>query len=263
MTKSHPEADKSLQKAGPSWPRVALITGAGRGIGAAIAKELHGRGLRVALLDRNATAVQDLASSLDANGDTAIALCADVDKIEQLEASVDEVTARWSAPDVLVNNAARTVSKSVWTIEIDEWDDLLATNLRSVLVLTRLCAPKMRERGWGRVVNLASLAGQQGGQVAGAHYAAAKAGVLVLTKIFARELAAHGVTVNAVAPAAVRTPVMDDLPREALDRAAQSIPVGRFGRPQEVATIVGYLASDDSGYVTGATFDVNGGAFMR
>jgi len=243
--------------------RVALVTGAARGIGEAIATDLHDRGFRVALLDRDGAAVQTVAHGLDPDGATAVALCADVDEPQQLETAVAAVATRWRSPDVLVNNAARTVSKSVWDIELDEWDGLMATNLRSVLILTRLCAPAMRDRGWGRVVNLASLAGQQGGQVAGAHYAAAKAGVLVLTKIFARELAASGVTVNAIAPAAVRTPVMDDLPADALDRAEKAIPVGRFGLPREVAATVGYLVHEDSGYVTGATVDINGGTFMR
>ena len=243
--------------------RVALVTGAARGIGAAIATELHRRGLRVALLDRDDTGARDLAKELDPDGGTAMVVGADVGDPRETEDAVRAVSSAWHSPDVLVNNAARTAPGSVWDVELDEWDTLMATNLRSVLVLTRLCAPSMRERGWGRVVNLASLAGQQGGLVAGPHYAAAKAGVLVLTKIFAQELAPHGVTVNAVAPAAVRTPVMDELPAEALRRVADRIPVGRFGRPEEVAALVGHLAGDDSGYITGATLDVNGGSFMR
>ncbi|MGI5229439.1 SDR family NAD(P)-dependent oxidoreductase [Actinoallomurus sp. CA-142502] len=247
----------------PSWARVALVTGAARGIGAAVAAELHGRAMRVVLLDRDGAAVRETAWALDSGTGTAMPICADVADVQELESAIQTIASRWHAPDILVNNAARTVPGSVWDVKIDEWDAIMATNLRSVLVMTRLCAEKMRERRWGRVINLASLAGQQGGQVAGVHYSAAKAGVLVLTKIFARELAAYGVTVNAVAPAAILTPVMGDLPQEALDRTAASIPVGRLGRPKEVAAIVAHLAGEDSGYITGATFDVNGGSFMR
>ena len=121
----------------------------------------------------------------------------------------------------------------------------------------------MRERGWGRIVNLASLAGQQGGAVAGAHYAASKAGIIVLTKIVAAELAPHGVTCNAIAPAAVRSPVMDGMPADRLEAVRSRIPVGRFGEPEEVAALAAFLVSHEAGYITGATYDVNGGLFMR
>jgi 3-oxoacyl-[acyl-carrier protein] reductase len=244
-------------------PRVALVTGAARGIGAAIAARLHRQGLRVALLDRDRDAIAATAITLDPTARAALPVHADIADPLQLTAAVRIVAERWRSPDVLVNNAARTVSRSIWDIELDEWDAVMVTNLRSVLILTRLCAPSMMERGWGRVINLASLAGQQGGQLAGAHYSAAKAGVLVLTKIFARELARHGVTVNAIAPASVWTPVLEALPPETLDRVAAGIPVGRPGRPDEVAALVGYLVGEDSGYITGSTIDINGGAFMR
>ncbi|MEW1550864.1 SDR family oxidoreductase [Streptomyces tsukubensis] len=244
--------------------RVALVTGAGRGIGAAIAERLHESGHRVALLDRDGDAVTGLSAVLDpAGAGTALPLRADVDDTDAVHAALRETAAAWQAPDILVNNAARTVPGSVWDIELAEWDAVLATNLRSVLTLTRLCAPAMRDRGWGRVVNLSSLAGQQGGTLAGAHYSAAKAGVLALTKVFARELAAHGVTVNAVAPAAVETPAVAGLGPAAVAEAARQIPVGRMGRPSEVAGLVAYLVSEEGGYVTGATFDINGGTHMR
>ncbi len=121
----------------------------------------------------------------------------------------------------------------------------------------------MRARQFGRIVNHASLAGQQGGVVAGAHYAASKAGIVVLTKISARELAGDGVTVNAIAPAAIATPIMAELPPEAIERARSSIPVGRSVEPEEVAALVAYLCSDDASYITGATFDIDGGLNMR
>jgi 3-oxoacyl-[acyl-carrier protein] reductase len=165
--------------------------------------------------------------------------------------------------DVMVNNAARTISRPFWEIGEDEWDDVLAVNLRGVFFGCQLAGQQMRERGRGRIINLASLAGQQGGTVAGAHYAASKAGIIVLTKIVAQELAPHGVTVNAIAPAAVRTPVMDELPADRLEAVRQRIPVGRFGEPGEVGALAAFLASDEAGYITGATLDVNGGLLMR
>ncbi|WP_028936186.1 SDR family oxidoreductase [Pseudonocardia spinosispora] len=243
--------------------RTAVVTGAGRGLGAAAAVELHRRGHRVALLDLDGESARRVADTLDPDGRTAIGIAVDVRDERAVQVACDEARDRLGEPDVLVNNAARTVSRSVWDIELDEWDDVLATNLRSVLVTTRRLAPGMRERGWGRIVNMASLAGQQGGLVAGAHYASSKAGILVLTKIFARELASTGVTVNAVAPAAIRGPVMDGMDPEQLDRALAAIPVGRFGTAEEVAGLVAYLCGEQAGYLTGTTVDVNGGLFMR
>lgn len=244
--------------------RVALVTGAGQGLGAAIAESLHEQGARVVLVDRASTA-ESVAASLDpdAEGSTAVALQCDVADEPAAADLVATVAERWHSPDILVNNAAVTVTGSVWDVDLDEWDQVMATNLRSQLSMTRLCASAMRERGWGRVVNLASLAGQAGGLVAGPHYAASKAGVLVLTKIFAKELAAHGVTVNAVAPAAVRTPVMDAMPESRVSEIAGSLPVGRVGRADEVAGLVAYLCGEAAGYITGSTMDINGGALMR
>lgn len=240
--------------------RSALVTGAAQGIGRAIAAVLHAAGADVYLLDLDEGRAEAAASELGAR---AHALAADVRSRAQVEAAVEQVRERHGALDILVNNAARTVNRSVWEIDAEEWDDVLAVNLRGVLFGCQVGGAAMRERGSGRIVNLASLAGQQGGLVAGAHYAASKAGIVVLTKIFARELAPFGVTVNAVAPAAIDGPVLRSLGAERVEGLAASIPVGRVGRPEEVAAAVAYLASDDAAFVTGATLDVNGGVFMR
>jgi 3-oxoacyl-[acyl-carrier protein] reductase len=164
--------------------------------------------------------------------------------------------------DILVNNAARTLFTPLFEIEPGEWDDVVATNLRGVFFGCQLAGPRMREQRWGRILNMASIAGQAGG-ASGAHYAASKAGIIVLTKIVAAELAPHGVTCNALAPAAVRTPVFDELPEERLEALRRRIPVGRFGEAGEVAELAAFLCSETAGYITGATFDANGGLLMR
>jgi 3-oxoacyl-[acyl-carrier protein] reductase len=236
--------------------RTAVVTGAAQGLGEAIARALYARGATVVVADSNVDGAERVAAEL---GDRAHAAYVDVRERASLAEALDAA----GAVDILVNNAARTVSRPLWEIEADEWDDVLAVNLRGVFFGCQLAGPRMRERGWGRIVNLASLAGQQGGAVAGAHYAASKAGIIVLTKIVAQELAPHGVTVNAVAPAAVRTPVMDELPPDRLEAVRQRIPVGRFGEAHEIGALVAFLCSDEAAYITGATLDANGGLFMR
>lgn len=236
--------------------RTAVVTGAAQGLGDAIARALHARGARVVLADVNVELAERTAASL---GEGARAVEVDVRERGSIERVLDGA----GRVDVMVNNAARTVSRSFWEIGADEWNDVLAVNLRGVFFGCQLAGERMREQGWGRILNLASLAGQQGGAVAGAHYAASKAGIVVLTKIVAGELAAHGVTCNAIAPAAIRTPVMDGLSAQRLEAVRQRIPVGRFGEPEEIGALAAFLASDDAGYITGATYDVNGGLFMR
>jgi 3-oxoacyl-[acyl-carrier protein] reductase len=252
-----------MAPADPAPPRTALVTGGAQGIGRACVEALLAMGHRVAILDRDRDAAAATAADLDAAGDRTLVLTADVRDTAQVEAALAELEAAWGTPEILVNNAARTQARPVLEIALDEWDDVLATNLRSCLLLCQRIGPKMREGGWGRIVNMASIAGQVGGVQSGAHYAASKAGMIVLTKILAKELAAGGVTVNAVAPAAIRTPVMDALGDEAIAGMEAAIPVGRVGTSEEVAAAVRYLCGEDAGFVTGATLDVNGGLLMR
>jgi 3-oxoacyl-[acyl-carrier protein] reductase len=243
--------------------RAAIVTGAGRGIGEAIARTLHAGGTTVVVADIDGDLAAATASSIDPAGDRAWPATLDVRDRVAFEAVFAATAARCGGVDILVNNAARTISRSLWEIEADEWDDVLAVNLRGVLFGCQIAGPHMEGRGWGRIVNLASIAGQQGGLVSGAHYAASKAGILVLTKIAARALAASGVTVNAIAPAAISGPIMDSLPEEVRAGMPAAVPVGRVGTPEEVAATAAFLVSDEAGFVTGATIDVNGGLFMR
>ncbi len=240
--------------------RTVFVTGAARGIGAAIARAFHAAGDNVVLADRN----QDVTATAAALGVRSLALSLDVEDEVAFRAAFDAGAAHFGGIDVMVNNAAQTIQRSVWDIPAAEWDQVMATNLRGAFFGCRIAGAFLRERGTGgRIVNLASIAGQRGGTASGAHYAASKAGIIVLTKIFAAELAPHGVTVNALAPAAIDGPLMAGLDEAVKTRLRGGIPVGRFGRDREVAAAALYLASDDAGFVTGTTIDINGGMLMR
>jgi len=241
--------------------RVAIVTGAARGLGEAIARRLHADGYRVAVANIDFEGAQRVAAQL---GDNARAFEHDVRELASWEQLLDDVRSKLGE-DVyaLANNAARTEFRSFFEIDLDEWDDVLATNLRGTYLGCRVVGAYLRERGSGRIVNLASDAGQKASGASGVHYAASKAAVVALTRRAATELAPHGVTANAVAPAAIDGPLARELPPERLATIVGSIPVGRLGRPEEVAALVSFLVSDDAGYITGATLDVNGGALMR
>ena len=233
---------------------IAIVTGAARGIGEAIARRLHADGYEVALTDVDVEGVEQVAEELGARA---------------FEHDVRELTS-WAAVlrqlddvHILVNNAARTEFRSFFEIDLDEWDDVLSTNLRGTYLGCRVLGARMRDRGAGRIVNLASDAAFAASGGSGVHYAASKAGVVAVTRRAANELAPHGVTVNAVAPAAIAGPLAREVLRDRLEEKLADIPVGRLGRPEEVAALVSFLASDDAGYLTGATLDINGGVLMR
>ena len=246
----------------PLHGRTAFVTGAARGLGRAIAQGLAQAGANVVLADID-PGVEAAAVALRHDGHAALALMLDVRSETAFAAAFEQACAAFGAIDVLVNNAARTPGGSLWDVSADEWDDVLAVNLRGSFFGCRIAGRHMRERGRGRIVNLASLAGQQASTASGVHYAASKAGILALTRAFALELAPQGVTVNAVAPSAIRGPLLDALAAARRDALLDATPLGRFGDPAEVAAAVVYLASDAAAFMTGATLDLNGGRLMR
>jgi 3-oxoacyl-[acyl-carrier protein] reductase len=242
--------------------RTAFVTGAARGLGRAIAEALLDEECAVAMADID-DGVVPAAEALARSGRRVLPLRLDVRDEASFRRAFAEAVQAFGHIEIMVNNAARTVVRSVWEIDADEWDDVLRVNLRGAFFGCRIAGEHMRGRRVGRIINMSSIAGQQGSAATGAHYACSKAAILALTKIFAHELAPHGVTVNALAPSAIEGPMLASLPAEAIAGLQRTVPLGRLGRPDDVTAAVIYLCSDASSFVTGATLDVNGGRFMR
>jgi 3-oxoacyl-[acyl-carrier protein] reductase len=244
--------------------QVALVTGAAHGFGTEIARALHRTGCRVALADIDGAAARRAAREIDAGGTTAVGLELDVRAAAHFDDARDELIRRWGTIEVLVNNAAVTLTTPTLEIPPDEFAAVLAVNAGGTFTGCQIFGRYFKARGYGRIVNVASLAGQNGGTATGAHYAASKGAILTLTRVFARELAAFGVTVNAVAPGPLDLPSVHRLvPAERLAALIEGIPVKTLGNAAFAADIVARLAARDAGYATGATWDVNGGLLMR
>ncbi|MCK9513926.1 MAG: SDR family oxidoreductase [Pigmentiphaga sp.] len=240
--------------------RVALVTGAGRGIGQAIAQELHRGGAKVVVTDLNLENALTVARGLDASEQTAIALRLDVREKHDFENALAEIMRRWDKIDIVVNNAGHAKRTPIDDITPEEFDDIIAVNMRSVFLSCQVFSKPMKAEGYGRIINITSLASHNGGTVASPHYAAAKGGAATLTRYFARQLAGDGITVNAVSPG----PVSSAKGRlsHLLDEISKKVPVERFAEPSEIAAAVALLASDRGGYIVGATIEVNGGLHM-
>lgn len=245
-------------------PHTAIVTGAASGFGAVAARALHQAGHRIVVSDIDGDAALRLATDLDPSGARAFATTLDVRRTEDFERVLDEASARWGSVEILVNNAAVTVARPLLEIDPAEFNDIMATNAGSVFAGSQILGRHFKDRRYGRIVNLASLAGQNGGTATGAHYAASKGAIMTLTKIFARDLAPFGITVNAVAPGPMDTPLVHKLvPAEKMPAMLANIPVGQLIDPAFVASMIVMLASPAAASVTGACWDVNGGLFMR
>lgn len=249
----------------PEQIQTAVITGGARGLGADIVRSLHRAGFRVVIADIDpGDQAQALASELDLAGETAITATLDVSKPGDFQEILDKCVERWGSVQVLVNNAARTAVQPLLEIDPADFNAVLATNAGGTFAGSQIFGRHFKARGYGRIVNLASLAGQNGGTATGAHYAASKGAILTLTKIFARDLAPFGVTCNAIAPGPMDTPMVRAvITPDRMQAALAGIPVGELGDPAFVADLVTLLAGPQAGFVTGACWDVNGGIYMR
>jgi 3-oxoacyl-[acyl-carrier protein] reductase len=244
--------------------QTALVTGAAAELGNVIATHLLAQGFQVVMTDVDAVRVQQAADRIDNGQGKVLALALDIRQPQDFSRALEAARAKFGSLEVLVNNAALTLATPVMEIEVDEFDRVMTTNLRGTFVGCQTLGRYFASRGYGRIINLASLAGQNGGTASGAHYAASKGGILTLTKIFARELSKSGVTVNAIAPGPMDSPAVHAIvPEEKMAGLLQMIPVGTLGDAEFVAQAVALLASPQASFVTGATWDINGGLFMR
>lgn len=242
--------------------QVALVTGGTRGIGAAITTMLVKNGARVAAgYSKGREAAEALQQQLDPSGERVSIHQGRVDKPEDCQRVVDEVQAKFGRIDYLVNNAGITVDKTVRKMSYDDWHSVLDVNLFGAFAMTKAVLEHMIERGSGRIVNISSVIGETG-NVGQANYAASKAGLFGLTKSLALEMARRGITVNVVSPGFIETEMVGQIPKAALDAVIEKIPQRRLGRPEEVARVVQFLLEDESSYITGAVYNVNGGLDM-
>jgi 3-oxoacyl-[acyl-carrier protein] reductase len=238
--------------------KMAVVTGAARGIGYAIAERLLDSGAAVCLWDLDAVAAEASAKTLSAKG-RVHSVAVDVTQAESVQAAAQATLKEFGRVDLLVNNAGIAgANKPTWELSPTEWQQVLQIDLFGVYLCCHVLVPGMRERGYGRIVNIASIAGKEGNPNA-SHYSAAKAGVIALTKSLGKELAKAGVLVNCITPAVIETDILKQCSQQHIDYMRSKIPMDRFGQKEEAAALVAWLCSNDCSFSTGAVFDLSGG----
>ena len=241
--------------------KVAIVTGASRGIGKAIAIQLAKCGSKLVLVARNAEALDSVKESINSQGGNAVAMPGDISSLNSFAEIIANTVSKWKRIDILVNNAGTARDNLIIRMKEEDWDSVLKVNLKGCFNGIKAVTRPMIKNKSGRIVNITSVIGQIG-NAGQSNYAASKAGIIGLTKSMAKELGSRNITVNAVSPGYILTDMTDKLDEEVKEKMKSSIPLGRLGTPQDVANLVCFLASDEAEYITGQTFNVDGGMVM-
>ena len=241
--------------------KIAIVTGASRGIGSAIAHNLSKAGAKVVLISRSIDALKSVESEIKSNGGEAISITADVSNLESFTNAISQVVETWGTVDILINNAGITKDNIILRLKEEDWDAVIDINLKGCFNGIKAVTRPMLKSKSGRIINITSVIGLIGnsGQ---SNYAASKAGILGLTKSIAKELGSRNITVNAIAPGYIQTEMTDNLDQASKDNLIKSIPLQRLGKPEEIASLVCFLASEEAAYITGQTLNVDGGMVM-